>query len=48
MHQGIPHSEVVIFERSGHYPFAEESPAFQETVRAWLETGQRAAPRDAR
>lgn len=45
MHRGIPGSEVVIFERSGHYPFAEKSPAFQETVRAWLESSRRAAPR---
>ena len=36
MHRGIPGSEMVIFERSGHYPFAEESATFQEALRAWL------------
>lgn len=30
---GIRHSQLVIFERSGHYPFVEESEAFQEAVR---------------
>jgi proline iminopeptidase len=28
MHAGIPGSELVIFERSGHYPFVEEPEAF--------------------
>jgi proline iminopeptidase len=36
MHRSIHGSEMVIFERSGHYPFAEESAAFQEALRAWL------------
>ena len=34
---GIPGSRLVIFERSGHYPFAEEAPAFQDAVRTWLQ-----------
>ena len=36
MHRGIHGSTAVIFERSGHYPFAEENAAFQDAVRAWL------------
>ena len=26
----------MIFEGSGHYPFAEEPEAFRDAVRAWL------------
>ena len=40
LHRGIPHSELVIFECSGHYPFAEENAAFQDAVRAWLSATQ--------
>jgi proline iminopeptidase len=36
LHEGIARSSLVIFERSGHYPFAEQSPAFQAAVRSWL------------
>lgn len=36
MHRGIRGSTKVIFERSGHYPFAEENAAFQNAVRGWL------------
>jgi proline iminopeptidase len=36
MHQGIRGSQKVIFERSGHYPFAEENAAFQGAIRTWL------------
>lgn len=36
MRRGIRNSRKVIFEHSGHYPFAEENAAFQDTVRAWL------------
>lgn len=36
MHRGIRSSKKVIFEHSGHYPFAEENAAFQDAVRAWL------------
>jgi proline iminopeptidase len=41
MRRGIAGAEAVIFERSGHYPFAEESAAFQGTIRAWLRTKPR-------
>ena len=33
---GIPGSELVVFERSGHYPFIEEQPAFLTALRSWL------------
>jgi proline iminopeptidase len=33
---GIPNSELVIFEESGHYPFIEEPEKFQAAVTAWL------------
>ena len=36
MHQGIPHSEIVIFEHSGHLPHVEESETFVSTVRSWF------------
>jgi pimeloyl-ACP methyl ester carboxylesterase len=36
MHRGIPGSETVVFERSGHYPFVEEAEEFRDTVRRWL------------
>ncbi len=36
MHRGIRGSEMVVFERSGHYPFVEEAEAFRDTVRDWL------------
>ncbi len=42
MHRGIRGSEMVIFERSGHYPFAEENAAFQDAVRAWLSVSESA------
>lgn len=32
----LPHAELAIFERSGHYPFIEEEAAFFETLSAWL------------
>jgi len=34
--QGIPQAELAIFERSGHFPFIEESSLFAETVEAFL------------
>jgi proline iminopeptidase len=34
--QGIPQAELIIFERSGHFPFIEESQRFVETVEAFL------------
>lgn len=41
LHRGICRSQVVIFERSGHYPFAEEDAAFQDAVRGWLSATER-------
>lgn len=34
---GIPHAQLAVFERSGHYPFVEEPEAFWETVRRFLQ-----------
>lgn len=42
MRRGIAGSDIVIFERSGHYPFAEEDPAFLDAVRSWLQGRRRA------
>src|SRR5207247_6526976 len=36
LHRGIRRSELVVFERSGHYPFIEEADAFRSAVRRWL------------
>jgi proline iminopeptidase len=36
LHTGIPASELVVFERSGHFPFIEEPDVFDTVVRAWL------------
>lgn len=36
LHRGMPQSEVVIFEQSGHLPYLEEPEAFVQTVRDWL------------
>lgn len=36
MRDGIPGAEMVVFERSGHFPFVEESDAFFRGVRDWL------------
>lgn len=33
---GIPGSELVIFEQSGHWPFIEEQERFQRVVSDWL------------
>jgi proline iminopeptidase len=33
---GIPRSELVVFERSGHFPYLEEPAAFFAAVRSWL------------
>jgi proline iminopeptidase len=37
MHEGIPNSELVIFERSGHAAHVEEPEAFFDAVRGWLQ-----------
>jgi proline iminopeptidase len=36
LQKGIPRSELVVFEHSGHYPFIEEQPAFLSAVRSWM------------
>ncbi|MFC1923348.1 alpha/beta fold hydrolase [Chloroflexota bacterium] len=36
MHKGIPNSELVILEHSGHFPHFEETNAFFKAVRSWL------------
>jgi len=36
MHGGLPNSELVIFEESGHFPFVEEAELFFDTVRDWF------------
>src|SRR5262249_23618202 len=36
LHEGIAGSSLVVFQRRGHHPFAEENGAFQDAVRAWL------------
>jgi proline iminopeptidase len=36
LRDGIPGSELVLFERSGHFPFIEENERFVTIVRAWL------------
>ena len=37
MHERIPHSRLVVFEHSGHFPWIEEPALFIQTVKAWLE-----------
>jgi pimeloyl-ACP methyl ester carboxylesterase len=39
MHEGIPNSELVVFEESGHFVHVEEPEAFFEAVRRWLHRG---------
>ncbi len=36
MHEGIPNSELVIFEDSGHLPYIEEADKFFDVVRTWF------------
>ena len=36
LHGGLPRSELVIFEDSGHLPYVEEAEAFFTTVRGWI------------
>jgi proline iminopeptidase len=40
MHRGIRGSEMVVFERSGHYPFVEEAEVFRAAIRGWLARGR--------
>jgi proline iminopeptidase len=37
LHEGIPGSELIVFEHSGHFPYLEEPEAFFGAVRGWLE-----------
>ncbi|MGZ4777649.1 MAG: alpha/beta fold hydrolase [Thermoanaerobaculia bacterium] len=39
IHQAIPGSRFVVFERSGHLPFFEEPEAFARTVKDFLRSG---------
>ena len=32
----LPHAEVVVFERSGHFPWIEEPDSFFDTITSWL------------
>lgn len=36
MHKGIPNSELVVFEQSGHFPYVEKPDVFFSAVRDWL------------
>jgi proline iminopeptidase len=36
LQRGIRGAEMVVFEQSGHYPFAEEPEGFRHAVRKWL------------
>jgi proline iminopeptidase len=36
MHEGIPNSELAVFENSGHFTHVEEPGAFFDAVRGWL------------
>lgn len=37
IYRGIPHSELHIFEKSNHYPFAEEIVLFQTALESFIE-----------
>lgn len=41
LHGGIAHSELVIFENSGHFPYVEEPELFFNTVQDWIERHDR-------
>jgi proline iminopeptidase len=36
MHEGVPNSELIVFEKSGHFTHVEEPEAFFDAVRGWL------------
>ena len=36
MYKGIPNSELVVFENSGHFTHVEEPAAFFDAIRGWL------------
>lgn len=37
LHEGIPGSELTVFEESGHFAHFEEPEAFSEAIHGWLE-----------
>jgi len=36
LHEGIPNSQLIIFEKSGHFPMMEERHKFIQAVKDWL------------
>jgi len=44
MAKGLPHAELIVFERSGHMTYVEENEAYLRAVRGFLnaEPGKRA------
>lgn len=42
--EGIPGASAVVFELSGHFPFAEEEAAFHGVLRRWLRERTSTAP----
>jgi len=36
LNDGIPNSELYVFEKSGHYPFYEETDNFFKVIRDWF------------
>lgn len=38
LHAGLPNSNLVVFEESGHFPFIEEQDTYLRTVEDWLQT----------
>ena len=38
LHAGLPDSQLVIFEHSGHFPFIEEQDKYLGTVKKWIRT----------
>jgi proline iminopeptidase len=37
VHKGIPNSDFVVLEKSGHEPFADETELFLETLYGWID-----------
>ena len=37
VHEGIPLSDFIVFENSGHEPYADETERFLETLFTWIE-----------
>jgi len=40
LHEGIPNSELIVFQESAHFPYVEEPDAFFAGVRNWLSLGR--------